>query len=83
MEFPWNTVRKMSKKIIYYTDELNDEFSEAQIKARVIDKDFRYFLDDTCSKGAVRRHSWADSILSSILYTRRLEKRIPGSDFNP
>ena len=52
MEFRWNTVRKMSKRIIYYTDELNDEFSEAQIKARVIDKDFRYFhgrIWDFCS----------------------------------
>ncbi len=33
----------MSKEIIYYTDELKDEFSKAQITPRVIDKDFRYF----------------------------------------
>jgi len=31
------------KKIVYYSDELNDEFSQAQIVPRVIDKDFRYF----------------------------------------
>ncbi len=40
------------KKIVYYTDELNDEFSRAQIVPRVIDKDFRYFhgvLWDICS----------------------------------
>lgn len=40
------------KRIIYYSDELNDEFSEAQITPRVIDKDFRYFhnkLWDICS----------------------------------
>lgn len=42
----------MSKKVIYYSDELNDEFSEAQIKARRIDTNFRYFhgkLWDICS----------------------------------
>lgn len=31
------------KRIIYYSDELNDEFSEAEITPRVIDKNFRYF----------------------------------------
>lgn len=31
------------QKVIYYTDELNEEFSEAQITPRVIDKDFAYF----------------------------------------
>ena len=29
------------KRIIYYSDELNDEFSEAEITPRVIDKNFR------------------------------------------
>ena len=41
-----------NQKVIYYSDELNDEFSEAQITPRVIDKDFRYFhnkLWDICS----------------------------------
>lgn len=40
------------KKVIYYTDELNEEFSEAQITPRVIDKDYPYFhgrVWDTCS----------------------------------
>lgn len=40
------------KKVIYYTDELNEEFSEAQITPRVIDKDFPYFHNriwDLCS----------------------------------
>ena len=40
------------KKVIYYTDELNEEFSEAQITPRVIDKDFPYFHNriwDICS----------------------------------
>lgn len=40
------------RKIIYYTDELNDEFSEAQITPRVIDKNYAYFhgkLWDFCS----------------------------------
>ncbi|MCM1057167.1 MAG: 1-acyl-sn-glycerol-3-phosphate acyltransferase [Firmicutes bacterium] len=36
----WNT---QPSKVIYYRDELNEEFSEAQIVPRVIDKDFRYF----------------------------------------
>ena len=30
------------RKIIYYTDELNDEFSSAQIKAKSIDGDYKY-----------------------------------------
>lgn len=40
------------KKVIYYTDELNEEFSEAQITPRVIDGNFRYFHGkawDVCS----------------------------------
>lgn len=44
--------RMEDKKIIYYTDELNDEFSEAQITPRVIDKNFPYFhgkVWDFCS----------------------------------
>lgn len=43
MGCPSPTVQRMSKEIIYYTDELNEEFSKAQITPRVIDKDFRYF----------------------------------------
>ena len=31
-----------NKKIIYYKDELNDEFSDAVIEARVIDKNYKY-----------------------------------------
>ncbi len=34
---------KEEQKVIYYTDELNDEFSEAQITPRVIDSGFCYF----------------------------------------
>lgn len=40
------------KKVIYYTDELNDEFSAAQVTPRVIDREYRYFrgrLWDFCS----------------------------------
>ncbi len=39
-------------KIIYYTDELNEEFSDAQITPRVIDKNFPYLHGrgwDICS----------------------------------
>lgn len=32
----------MEQKIVYYTDELNDEFSEAQITPRRIDESYRY-----------------------------------------
>ena len=32
-----------SNKIIYYTDELNDEFSEAVITPRRIDEKYKYF----------------------------------------
>lgn len=41
------------KQIIYYTDELNEEFSKAQITPRVIDKNYDYFhnrLWDFCSR---------------------------------
>ena len=31
-------------EIIYYTDELNEEFSRAKITPRVIDGSFRYFM---------------------------------------
>ena len=30
------------KKIIYYTDELNEEFSSAQIEPRIIDENYKY-----------------------------------------
>lgn len=39
-ESRWNTP---PSKVIYYTDELNEEFSTAQIVPRVIDRNFRYF----------------------------------------
>lgn len=32
----------MEQKIVYYTDELNDEFAPAKIKPRVIDENFKY-----------------------------------------
>ena len=31
-----------NKKVIYYKDELNDEFSKAKIKPRIIDKNFKF-----------------------------------------
>ncbi len=43
------------RRVIYYSDELNEEFSTAQITPRVVDKDFRYFhgrLWDFCSQAA-------------------------------
>lgn len=44
--------RPDERRVIYYSDELNEEYSEAQITPRVVDKDFRYFhggLWDACS----------------------------------
>lgn len=41
-----------NKKVIYYNDELNDEFSEAKIIPRRIDENYKYFhnpLWDFCS----------------------------------
>jgi len=32
----------MNKKVIYYKDELKDEFSTAQIKPRIIDENYKY-----------------------------------------
>lgn len=40
------------RKVIYYSDELNEEFSTAQITPRVVDRNFHYFhgrLWDFCS----------------------------------
>lgn len=37
-----NMKRKAEPKIVYYTDELNDEFSTAKITPRKIDKDYPY-----------------------------------------
>lgn len=42
----------MEKKTIYYSDELNDEFSIPKIKARVIDENYKYehnFIWNFCS----------------------------------
>ena len=33
---------KLKKRIIYYRDEMNDEFSSAKITARPIDGNYRY-----------------------------------------
>ena len=33
---------KMKEKIIYYEDELNDEFSTAKIEPRKIDENYKY-----------------------------------------
>lgn len=35
--------RSDARRVIYYSDELNEEFSEAQITPRVVDHDFPYF----------------------------------------
>ncbi len=35
-------MRLKERRVIYYRDELNDEFSEAKITPRVIDKDYKY-----------------------------------------
>lgn len=40
------------RKVIYYSDELNEEFSTAQITPRVVDRNFKYFhgcLWELCS----------------------------------
>ena len=46
-------MRKQAKEeVIYYSDELNEEFSKAQIIPRVVDRNFHYFhngLWDGCS----------------------------------
>ena len=35
-------VKQEEKRVIYYSDELNDEFSEMQIKAIPIDQNYDY-----------------------------------------
>ena len=32
----------MRKKVFYYKDELNDEFSTAKIEPRIIDENYKY-----------------------------------------
>ena len=41
-----------NREVIYYKDELNDEFSTAKIEAKKIDKNYKYehsFLWEACS----------------------------------
>ena len=33
---------KKEQQVIYYKDELNDEFSKAKIKTKVIDEKYKY-----------------------------------------
>ena len=40
----------MKKKRVYFTDELNDEFSRAKIKSKVIDGSYDYFLSSKKSR---------------------------------
>lgn len=40
----------MKKQTVYYEDELNDEFSTAEIKAKKIDKNYKYERDSFFSK---------------------------------
>ena len=35
-------IKKENQEVIYYNDELNNEFSKAQIQARVIDERYNY-----------------------------------------
>ena len=42
---------KMKEKIIYYEDELNDEFSTAKIEPRKIDENYKYI--HICSQKSI------------------------------
>ena len=44
MEFHWNirVEEIMEQKVLYYSDELNDELAPATIQSRVIDEKFKY-----------------------------------------
>ena len=50
-------MKKTQPKVIYYKDELNDEFSSAEITPRKIGGDYKY-----------ERNSVLDKILHFILY---------------
>lgn len=69
------------RKIIYYTDELNDEFSTAQIKARTIDGNYVY-----CHNSAFKRFThffWYRLIATPItfLYVKLfLHRRVFGKE---
>lgn len=43
----------VKQKVIYYKDEHNDEFSKAVIKAKKIDKNYRYIRDGIFRKSGV------------------------------
>jgi len=38
--------KEKSQRVIYYKDELNDEFSKAQIKTKIIDEKYKYVRDN-------------------------------------
>ena len=52
------------KKVIYYSDELNDEFSTAKIEPRVIDDGYRYVRESFGDK--IKRFFWYRMIFTPI-----------------
>ena len=47
-----------AKKVIYYTDELNEEFSQARIVPRVIDREYPYFHNSLWNFASFMMQNW-------------------------
>ncbi len=56
----------MSKKIIYYKDELNDEFSGANIEAKVIDENWKYV--DNRFRKKITHIFWLRFVFAPMFY---------------
>ena len=72
--------REKEKRVVYYSDPLNEEFSEAQIKPRVIDGAYCYAhgrLWDLCSlviQNACQGTVPADEVSAEICGPGKTEK---------
>ena len=62
--------RILSKRVFYYTDELNDDFSSAKITPKVIDKDYVYIYNSFFKKAT--RFFWYRIVFFpiAILYAK-------------
>lgn len=67
----------MKERLIYYKDELNDEFSAAQITPRYIGKDYRY------ERGALAHLFWYRAVATPLAWTylkMKFHHRVVGAE---
>ena len=63
---------KRSKKVIYYSDELNDDFAGTNIKQKPLGKDYRYMNDNII----VRVGTWIVYYLNALPLVFLLQKLV-------